>query len=316
MAQTSVAQFAGELKVQPAVLLEQLQAVGVHKRVARGPSHRAGQDQAPGIPGRSPRFNRAEDGRSRSPGSRPPRSRRPTRPARRAPSRWRGKKRVFVKREVGEAASGRGSRAGRGARDRAASCPRPNLRRRGRAAAEVPVAPVAPWWRGRRSMRESAVPRGRASPRRRARLAARLPRSPNDTSATARLPSSAKRSAARCGRGCEGRRGAGRHDPATSRRPLGAKAKRRRRSQRSPSARGVTTPASGAPSRLAATARGRRRLAPTEGVGHARHAEAEGKRSRRRPSRSVREVHVPRPSPSPDLAHQDVGQGRRKSSRR
>src|SRR5512139_2454002 len=34
MAQTSVAQFAGELKVQPAVLLEQLQAAGVHKRVA------------------------------------------------------------------------------------------------------------------------------------------------------------------------------------------------------------------------------------------------------------------------------------------
>jgi len=34
MAQTSVAQFAGELKVPPAVLLEQLKAAGVHKRVA------------------------------------------------------------------------------------------------------------------------------------------------------------------------------------------------------------------------------------------------------------------------------------------
>jgi len=34
MAQTSVAQFAGELKVQPAQLLEQLRAAGVHKRVA------------------------------------------------------------------------------------------------------------------------------------------------------------------------------------------------------------------------------------------------------------------------------------------
>jgi translation initiation factor IF-2 len=34
MAQTSVAQFAGELKVPPAQLLEQLRAAGVHKRVA------------------------------------------------------------------------------------------------------------------------------------------------------------------------------------------------------------------------------------------------------------------------------------------
>src|SRR5215467_12525277 len=34
MAQTSVAQFAGELKIQPAQLLEQLRAAGVHKRVA------------------------------------------------------------------------------------------------------------------------------------------------------------------------------------------------------------------------------------------------------------------------------------------
>ena len=34
MAQTSVAQFAGELKVPPSVLLEQLRAAGVHKRVA------------------------------------------------------------------------------------------------------------------------------------------------------------------------------------------------------------------------------------------------------------------------------------------
>ncbi|MCX7891748.1 MAG: translation initiation factor IF-2 [Burkholderiales bacterium] len=34
MAQTSVAQFAGELKVQPAVLLEQLRAAGVHKKLA------------------------------------------------------------------------------------------------------------------------------------------------------------------------------------------------------------------------------------------------------------------------------------------
>jgi translation initiation factor IF-2 len=34
MAQTSVAQFAGELKVQPSVLLEQLRAAGVEKRVA------------------------------------------------------------------------------------------------------------------------------------------------------------------------------------------------------------------------------------------------------------------------------------------
>jgi translation initiation factor IF-2 len=34
MAQTSVAQFAGELKVQPSVLLEQLRAAGVNKRVA------------------------------------------------------------------------------------------------------------------------------------------------------------------------------------------------------------------------------------------------------------------------------------------
>jgi len=34
MAQTSVAQFAGELKVPPSQLLEQLRAAGVHKRVA------------------------------------------------------------------------------------------------------------------------------------------------------------------------------------------------------------------------------------------------------------------------------------------
>ena len=34
MSQTSVAQFAGELKVPPSVLLEQLKAAGVHKRVA------------------------------------------------------------------------------------------------------------------------------------------------------------------------------------------------------------------------------------------------------------------------------------------
>src|SRR5881409_3265422 len=34
MAQMSVAQFAGELKVPPSVLLEQLRAAGVHKRVA------------------------------------------------------------------------------------------------------------------------------------------------------------------------------------------------------------------------------------------------------------------------------------------
>src|SRR5438309_395782 len=34
MAQTSVAQFAGELKVPPSQLLEQLRAAGVHKQVA------------------------------------------------------------------------------------------------------------------------------------------------------------------------------------------------------------------------------------------------------------------------------------------
>ena len=34
MAQTSVAQFASELKVPPSVLLEQLRAAGVEKRVA------------------------------------------------------------------------------------------------------------------------------------------------------------------------------------------------------------------------------------------------------------------------------------------
>ena len=34
MAQTSVSQFAGELKVQPSVLLEQLKAAGVHKQLA------------------------------------------------------------------------------------------------------------------------------------------------------------------------------------------------------------------------------------------------------------------------------------------
>jgi translation initiation factor IF-2 len=34
MAHTSVAQFAGELKVQPAVLLEQLKAAGVNKKQA------------------------------------------------------------------------------------------------------------------------------------------------------------------------------------------------------------------------------------------------------------------------------------------
>src|SRR5262245_16659182 len=34
MAQTSVAQFAGELKVRPSVLLEQLRAAGVNKLVA------------------------------------------------------------------------------------------------------------------------------------------------------------------------------------------------------------------------------------------------------------------------------------------
>src|SRR5438132_6881827 len=34
MAQTSVAQYAGELRVPPSVLLEQLRAAGVHKEVA------------------------------------------------------------------------------------------------------------------------------------------------------------------------------------------------------------------------------------------------------------------------------------------
>jgi len=34
MGQTSVTQFAGELKVQPSVLLEQLKAAGVHKQQA------------------------------------------------------------------------------------------------------------------------------------------------------------------------------------------------------------------------------------------------------------------------------------------
>src|SRR6266581_588334 len=34
MAQTSVAQFAGELRVPPSQLLEQLRAAGVHKQVA------------------------------------------------------------------------------------------------------------------------------------------------------------------------------------------------------------------------------------------------------------------------------------------
>jgi hypothetical protein len=34
MAQTSVAQFAGELKVPPSHLLEQLRAPGVHNKVA------------------------------------------------------------------------------------------------------------------------------------------------------------------------------------------------------------------------------------------------------------------------------------------
>ncbi|MEO8143709.1 MAG: translation initiation factor IF-2 associated domain-containing protein, partial [Betaproteobacteria bacterium] len=34
MAQTSVAQFASELKVPPSVLLEQLRAAGVEKRIA------------------------------------------------------------------------------------------------------------------------------------------------------------------------------------------------------------------------------------------------------------------------------------------
>ena len=34
MAQSSVTQFAGELKVQPSVLLEQLKAAGVHKQQA------------------------------------------------------------------------------------------------------------------------------------------------------------------------------------------------------------------------------------------------------------------------------------------
>ena len=50
VAQTSVAQFASELKVPPSVLLEQLRAAGVEKKQCRRRALRAGQVAAARVP--------------------------------------------------------------------------------------------------------------------------------------------------------------------------------------------------------------------------------------------------------------------------
>ncbi|MGA8056050.1 MAG: translation initiation factor IF-2 [Burkholderiales bacterium] len=103
MAQTSVAQFAGELRVQAAVLLEQLRAAGVHKRVAE--DLLSEQDKS-----------RLLDYLRRSHGSSEPKTkitltRKQTTEIKKADSSGKArtiqvevrKKRVFVKREAGEA---------------------------------------------------------------------------------------------------------------------------------------------------------------------------------------------------------------------
>ena len=61
MAQTSVAQFASELKVPPSVLLEQLRAAGVDKKRARRLAHRAGQVAPARVPAQGARLGRAEE---------------------------------------------------------------------------------------------------------------------------------------------------------------------------------------------------------------------------------------------------------------
>ena len=104
MAQTSVAQFAGELKVQPAVLLEQLQAAGVHKRVAE--DLLSEQDKTKLL-----EYLRRSHG-SIEPKTKITLTRKQTTEIKKADSTGKArtiqvevrKKRVFVKREVGEAA--------------------------------------------------------------------------------------------------------------------------------------------------------------------------------------------------------------------
>ncbi|MCU0805692.1 MAG: translation initiation factor IF-2, partial [Burkholderiales bacterium] len=104
MAQTSVAQFAGELKVQPAVLLEQLRAAGVHKKVAE--DLLSEQDKTKLL-----EYLRRSHG-SAEPKTKITLTRKQTTEIKKADSTGKArtiqvevrKKRVFVKREVGEAA--------------------------------------------------------------------------------------------------------------------------------------------------------------------------------------------------------------------
>ena len=88
MAQTSVAQFASELKVPPSVLIEQLRAAGVDKKQAN--DSLSEQDKS-----RLLEYLRKTHGsrgdqrtRSRSRASRRARSARPTPPASTARCRW------------------------------------------------------------------------------------------------------------------------------------------------------------------------------------------------------------------------------------
>jgi translation initiation factor IF-2 len=102
MASTSVSQFAGELKVQPAVLLEQLKAAGVHKRVAD--DLLTEQDKTKLL-----EYLRRQHG-STEPKQKITLTRRQTSEIKRADSTGKArtiqvevrKKRVFVKREAGE----------------------------------------------------------------------------------------------------------------------------------------------------------------------------------------------------------------------
>ena len=65
MAQTSVAQFASELKVPPSVLLEQLRAAGVEKRVPEDSLTESGQVAPARVPAQDARLGRARRTRSR-----------------------------------------------------------------------------------------------------------------------------------------------------------------------------------------------------------------------------------------------------------
>ena len=109
MAQINVAQFAKELGVPSALLLEQLQAAGVTKKLLdETPLTEQDKTQLLEYLRQCTAPKRART-RSRSHAGRRARSRRPTAPARRAPSRWRCAR---------SACSSSASRLSRGARKR------------------------------------------------------------------------------------------------------------------------------------------------------------------------------------------------------